>query len=399
MSPFARNAVVLGLLCAVGPFAIDMYLPALPDIESDLRATTSATQLTLTSYFIAFGLCQIAYGPLSDVYGRKAPLYAGLALFVVGSVGCALSPSVEWLIAARFVQGLGAAAMGVIPRAIIRDLHTGVEATRLMSLVMLVFSVSPILAPLGGSALIVPFGWRVVFVAVTIAALIATVLLAVMLPETRPAQERIKGDVRSVVGHFGTLFHDGYFLGLTFIGGLGMSSFFTFLSMSSFVYIKTYGMTLAEYSVAFSINAVGFIGMSQLASRLGGRFGMARVVMGAVTAYAGFAVLLLALTLAGFTSLWVLIPLLFTSFAFLGLVIPSTMVLSLENHGPIAGSASALGGTLQMLTGGAVIAIAGLFFNGTSLPMVITIALTAVAALAITMATLGPRKLAPQLAE
>ena len=399
MSPFARNASVLGLLCAVGPFAIDMYLPALPDIEADLGATTSATQLTLTSYFIAFGLCQIAYGPFSDVYGRKAPLYAGLALFVVGSVGCALAPTVETLIAFRFVQGLGAAAMGVIPRAIIRDLHTGVEATKLMSLVMLVFSVSPILAPLGGSALIVPFGWRAVFVAVTIAALIATVLLAVMLPETRPVQERIRGDVRSVLGHFGTLFRDWHFLGLTFIGGLGMSSFFTFLSMSSFVYIKTYGMSLAEYSVAFSVNAVGFIGMSQLASRLGGRFGMGRVVMGAVAAYASFAVLLLALTLAGFTSLWVLIPLLFTSFAFLGLVIPSTMVLSLENHGPIAGSASALGGTLQMLTGGAVIAVAGLFFNGTSLPMVVTIALTAVAALVITVATLRPRELSPQLAE
>lgn len=399
MSPFARNAIVLGLLCAVGPFAIDMYLPALPDIEADLGATTSATQLTLTSYFIAFGLCQIAYGPLSDVYGRKAPLYAGLALFVVGSVGCALAPTVETLIAFRFVQGLGAAAMGVIPRAIIRDLHTGVEATKLMSLVMLVFSVSPILAPLGGSALIVPFGWRAVFVAVTIAALIATVLLAVMLPETRPVQERIRGDVRSVLGHFGTLFRDWHFLGLTFIGGLGMSSFFTFLSMSSFVYIKTYGMSLAEYSVAFSVNAVGFIGMSQLASRLGGRFGMGRVVMGAVAAYASFAVLLLALTLAGFTSLWVLIPLLFTSFAFLGLVIPSTMVLSLESHGPIAGSASALGGTLQMLTGGAVIAVAGLSFDGTSLPMVVTIALTAVTALVITVATLRPRELSPQLAE
>ncbi len=399
MSPFARNAIVLGLLCAVGPFAIDMYLPALPDIETDLGATTSATQLTLTSYFIAFGLCQIAYGPLSDVYGRKAPLYAGLALFVAGSIGCALAPTVEWLIAFRFVQGLGAAAMGVIPRAIIRDLHTGVEATRLMSLVMLVFSVSPILAPLGGSALIVPFGWRAVFVAVTVAALIAIVLLATMLPETRPVHERIRGDVRSVLGHFGVLFRDWHFLGLTFIGGLGMSSFFTFLSMSSFVYIKTYGMTLAEYSVAFSINAIGFIGMSQLASRLGGHFGMGRVVMGAVVAYTSFAVLLLALTLAGFTGLWVLIPLLFTSFAFLGLVIPSTMVLSLEEHGPIAGSASALGGTLQMLTGGAVIAVAGLFFNGTSLPMVTTIALTAVAALVITMATLRPRELSPQLAE
>ena len=201
MTPFTRNAIVLGLLSAVGPFAIDMYLPALPAIAADLRTTTSATQMTLTMFFVAFGLCQIAYGPLSDVYGRKPPLYAGLALFILGSIGCALAPSVGWLIAFRVLQGAGAAAMGVIPRAIIRDLHTGTEATRLMALVMLVFSVSPILAPLSGSALIVPFGWRAVFVAVTIAALIATVLLATMLPETRPAHERIRGDGRDPARH------------------------------------------------------------------------------------------------------------------------------------------------------------------------------------------------------
>ncbi|MDB5632685.1 MAG: drug transporter protein Bcr/CflA family, partial [Tardiphaga sp.] len=198
-SSFTRNAVVLGLLSAVGPFAIDMYLPALPAIAADLHTSTAATQMTLTVFFIAFGLCQIAYGPLSDFYGRKPPLYAGLALFTLGSIGCALAPSVGWLIAFRFIQGTGAAAMGVIPRAIIRDLHTGVEATKLMALVMLVFSVSPILAPLTGSALIVPFGWRAVFVAVTIVSLIGLVLVASLLPETRLVHERINGSVRNVL--------------------------------------------------------------------------------------------------------------------------------------------------------------------------------------------------------
>lgn len=398
-SSFIRNAVVLGLLSAVGPFAIDMYLPALPAIAADLHATTATTQMTLTMFFIAFGLCQIAYGPLSDVYGRKPPLYAGLALFTLGSVGCALAPGVGWLVGFRIVQGMGAAAMGVIPRAIIRDLHTGVEATRLMALVMLVFSVSPILAPLTGSALIVPFGWRAVFVAVTVAALIGLVLVASLLPETRPVDERINGSVRNVLGSFGELLRDWHFLGLTFIGGLGMASFFAFLATSSFVYIGHYGLTPTQYSLAFSVNAIGFIGASQLAGVLGGRFGMVRVVIAAVSAYATFAVLLLALTLAGFDSLRVLIPLLFTSFAFLGLVIPSTMVLSLEDHGPIAGIASALGGTLQMVTGGVMIAVAGLFFDGTSLPMVATIALTAVAALVVTLSTLRGRAAAPQLAE
>ncbi|MDB5573854.1 MAG: Bcr/CflA family drug resistance efflux transporter [Tardiphaga sp.] len=398
MSTYVRNAIVLGLLSAVGPFAIDMYIPALPSIAADLKTTTAATQMTLTAFFIAFGVCQIVYGPVSDMVGRKPPLYFGLMLFTLGSIGCALSPSVGWLIACRFLQGVGASAVMVIPRAIIRDLHTGHEATRLMALVMLVFSVSPILAPLTGSALIVPFGWRAVFVAVTIAALIGLVLLATLLPETRPAHERISGSVRNVLGSFGELLRDGHFLGLTFIGGLGMASFFAFLATSSFVYIGHYGLTPTQYSLCFSINAIGFIGASQFAGALGGRFGMVRVVMAAVSAYAGFAVLLAALTLMGFDSLRVLIPLLFVSFAFLGLVIPSTMVLALERHGPIAGIAAALGGTLQMVTGGVMIAVAGLFFDGTSWPMVATIALTAVGAFLVSLATLRPRAL-PAMAE
>jgi DHA1 family bicyclomycin/chloramphenicol resistance-like MFS transporter len=398
-SSFTRNAIVLGLLSAVGPFAIDMYLPALPAITADLHTTTSATQMTLTMFFISFGLCQIAYGPLSDVYGRKAPLYVGLALFIAGSIGCTLAPSVGALIAFRFLQGTGAAAMAVIPRAIIRDLHTGVEATKLMALVMLVFSVSPILAPLTGSALIVPFGWRAVFVAVTITALIGLVLVASLLPETRPPAQRISGSLRNVLGGFAVLLRDRHFLGLTFIGGLGISSFFAFLATSSFVYIGHYGLTPTQYSLAFSVNAVGFIGASQFAGALGGRFGMTRVVMAAVSAYAGFALLLFVLTLAGFDSLFVLMPLLFVSFAFLGLVIPSSMVLSLEHHGPIAGIASALGGTLQMVAGGIIVAVAGLFFDGTTLPMVATITLSAVGAFVVALLTLRGHVMAPQLAE
>jgi len=232
-----------------------------------------------------------------------------------------------------------------------------------------------------------------------VAALIGLVLVASLLPETRPVAERINGSIRNVLGSFGELLVDWHFLGLTFIGGLGLASFFAFLATSSFVYIGHYGLTPTQYSLAFSINAVGFIAASQLAGRLGGRFGMVRVVMAAVSAYAAFAVLLLALTLLGFDSLYVLIPLLFISFAFLGLVIPSTMVLSLEDHGPIAGIASALGGTLQMVTGGIMIAVAGLFFDGTSLPMVATIAMTAVGALAVTLATLRGRGVATAMAE
>src|SRR5271170_813566 len=221
-STFLRNAIVLGLLTAIGPFAIDMYLPALPAISAGLNASTSATQATLMAFFVAFGICQIAYGPISDMYGRKPPLYAGLCLFVAGSIGCVFCPTIGWLTGFRFIQGVGASAVMVIPRAVIRDLHTGLEATRLMSLVTLVFSVSPILAPLIGSALIVPFGWRAVFIAIAIAAALGLLLVAFVLPETRPPKQRIKSSLKSVLA----LLSDQHFLALTFIGAFGMASFF-----------------------------------------------------------------------------------------------------------------------------------------------------------------------------
>lgn len=399
MSSYAKNAIILGLLAAIGPFAIDMYLPALPTITADLHATTAATQMTLMAFFVAFGICQIIYGPVSDMIGRKPPLYFGLVLFTVGSVGCAAAGSIQWLIVFRFIQGIGASAMMVIPRAIIRDLHTGIEATRLMSTVMLVLSVSPILAPLTGSALIVPFGWRAVFIAVTVVAVLGFILISAFLAETRPREERIAVSFASVLGGFGHLLRHGRFLGLTFIGALGMSSFFTFLASSSFIYIEHFGLTPTQYSIAFSANAAGFIGASQATAMLGMRFGMARVVTVATFLHAAFAVILLALTVMGLTGLPVLIGLLFCAFACLGLVIPSVMVLALDDHGPIAGMASALGGTLQMLTGGIMIVLVSLFFDGTALPMVTTIALCATGALILCWVTLRHREIAPQPAE
>ena len=391
-SDFLKNAITLGLIVAVGPFAIDMYLPALPTIAADLNASTAATQMTLMVFFITFGVAQIAFGPISDMIGRKRSLYFGLGLFALGGIGSGLSPSIEWLIFFRFIQGIGAAACMVVPRAVIRDLHTGIEATRLMSTIMLVFSVSPILAPLLGSAVIVPFGWRAVFVAVTIVAILAFALVAFALPETLRPENRVRVSLGSVLSGFGTLFRDPRFLGLTFIGGLGMASFFAFLASSSFIYIDHYGLTPTQYSLAFSVNAVGFIGASQFAAKLAGRYGFSRVIMTAVSAYAAIIFALFAITAAGVDDLATLMTALFVGFAFLGLVIPSTMVLSLEEHGPIAGMASALGGTLQFLTGAVMITVASLVFDGTSLPMVTIIAVCAAGAFVLAVLTLRRRE-------
>ena len=394
-----RDTIVLGLFSAIGPFAIDTYLPALPSIAVDLNTSTAVTQMTLTMYFLAFGLCQIFYGPISDMIGRKPPLYIGLALFIFGSIGCALAPNIAWLIAFRFIQGAGTACTMAIPRAIIRDLHTGLEATRMMSSIMLVISVSPMLAPLTGSALIISFGWRSVFVALTVAAFVSLALLFFLLPETRPAEKRLPISLRGMALGFGQLVRDWRFLGLTLTGGLGMASLFVFLASSSFIYISHFGLTPTQFSFFFALNAVGFIGSAQFATTLAGRFGMARLVMGAVSFYAFFALILLALTAAGVDSFAVLVLLLFCVFSCLGLIIGPTMVLALEHHGPLAGLASAFGGMLQMATGGLMIALTSLFFTKTALPMTAAIALCAVSAFVLAFATLGHREPAPQAAE
>jgi DHA1 family bicyclomycin/chloramphenicol resistance-like MFS transporter len=393
-SPFFRIALILGLLSAIGPFAIDMYLPALPTIGKDLHADTNVTQLSLLAFFISFSLAQLFYGPLSDMWGRKLPLYIGIAIFALASIGCALSPDIETLIAFRFIQGIGGAAGMVIPRAVVRDMHTGVEAARLMSLLMLVFSISPILAPLTGSAVIVFFGWRGVFWAVMIAALIGLVLMFTQMDETRLKEHRAESGIRSALAAYGQLLADRHFMTMAFIGGLAISSFLIYLANSPFILIEHYGLSPTQYSFAFSINAVSFFGVSQLTAFLGARFGLVPVMRMAV---AGFAFTLVALALvmgAGFTQLPVLAVFLFIGYGFLGLVIPTSAVLALENHGSIAGTASSLMGTLQFVTAAIIIAISSVFANGTAVPMTAGIGLVAAATFILTQLTVGRRRIA-----
>ena len=388
-SRFFRIALVLGLLSAIGPFAIDMYLPALPAIGSSLRADIGSVQMSLTVFFLALAAGQPFYGPVSDMVGRKPPLYFGLVLFAIASVGCALAENIETLIVLRFLQGLGAAAGMAIPRAVVRDLHTGNDAARLMSLLMLVFSISPILAPLVGSGVIAVAGWRGVFWAVTIAAIAGLVLIATSLTETRTADQRVESSLRSALSAYGVLLRDGHYLGLVFIGSFAMAGFFTYLANSSFVLIDHYGLSPTVYSIAFGVNAAAFFAAAQFNGRLGERFGLVRVVKGAVAACGAVMVAMFVYFLMGGDSMWVLLVLYFIASGLMGLVIPTTSVLALEKHGAIAGTASALLGTLQMLTGAVVMAIVGLFTDGRPLPMVAGMAGGALVAVLLTWLTLG----------
>jgi MFS transporter, DHA1 family, multidrug resistance protein len=387
-SGFLRLALVLGLLSAIGPFAIDMYLPALPSIGQSLGASVHAVQASLMAFFISLGIGQIVYGPVSDMVGRKRPLYFGLLLFAAGSVGCALAPDIETLVVLRFIQGLGACAGMVVPRAIVRDLHTGTDAARLMSLLMLVFSVSPILAPLAGSILIESLGWRSVFWAVTVLALLGLVLLATSLTETRSPEQRVDSSFASAITAYRRLLRDRRFMGLVFTGAFGMASFFAYLANSSFVLIDHYGLTPRQYSLAFAANAASFIGVSQFTGRMAKRYGLAPMVRVAVTGYALVMAVLLVVNLAGVDRLDVLLALLFVGYGFLGLVVPSIAVLALDQHGEIAGTASALMGTLQFATGVLVMALVGWFVEGTARPMVVGIAVCAGIAFLLAQLTL-----------
>ncbi len=391
-SRFFKIALVLGLLSAIGPFAIDMYLPALPEIGSSLGAAIGQVQMSLTVFFIAIGVGQLLYGPVSDMVGRKPPLYFGLGLFALASVGCALATDIEMLIALRFVQGLGAAAGMAIPRAVVRDLHTGNEAARLMSLLMLVFSVSPILAPLAGSAVIAFAGWRGVFWAVTLAAVVGLATITSVLKETRPAGQRVESSLGSALKAYGVLLRDAHYLGLVFIGAFAMAGFFTYLANSSFVMIDHYGLSPTLYSVAFGVNAAAFFGAAQLNGALCERFGIVRVVKSSVSACGLVMMAMFIYFLSGGDQLAVLIVLYFIASALMGFVIPTTSVLALEKHGAIAGTASALLGTLQMLTGAVVMSVVGLFTDGRPLPMVAGMAGGALIAVVLAWITLGGRK-------
>jgi len=386
---FTRLALILGLLQAMGPFAIDMYLPGLPAMGRELQASTAAVQASLMAFFLALGLGQLIYGPLSDRVGRKAPLLFGLAVFGLAGVGCALASDIQTLVALRFIQGLGGCAAAVIPRAIVRDLYSGHEAARLMGLLMLVFSVGPILAPLAGSLLIEQWGWRSVFWALTAIGALATLMTTLQLQETWPPARRAGGSWASSLSAYGRLLRDGHYLGVVLIGGLGLASFMIYLANASFVLMNRYGLSARAFSLAFALNAVGFIGGSQFGGFLSRRLGMARLVRWSTAASALSMSAAAALAWSGATSLAALLVPLFAGYAFLGLTLPCVTVLAMDRHGAIAGTAAALMGTLQFLVGALAMTLVGLFGAGHTTAMATGIALCALGAFCASLVVLG----------
>jgi DHA1 family bicyclomycin/chloramphenicol resistance-like MFS transporter len=365
---YLRTVVILGALTAMGPLAIDMYLPALPSIARDLQASPVLVQASLAAYFIGIALGQAMYGPFSDRFGRKPALYLGLSVFTLSSVACALISRVEPLIVCRFLQALGGCAPLVVPRAVVRDHFDQQDSVRALSLLILVMGLAPILAPLVGGQLLIAWGWRAIFWLLAAYGALSLTVVSLLLPESLPAHARRAQPLAFVLGTYGRLLGNRAFMGWVLSGGMIFSGLLAYISGSSFVFIELFGVRPERFGLFFGANAVGLIAASQINGWLASRYSPRQVVNAVmpVAAIAGLALVTAVSTgIAGFAGL--LVPL-FCFVACLGFVMPSTTALAMAPHGAVAGSASALLGTVQFSMGALSGALVGLLGNGTAVP-------------------------------
>jgi DHA1 family bicyclomycin/chloramphenicol resistance-like MFS transporter len=352
--------VILGLMTALGPFTIDLYLPALPAITKELHATESAVQLTLTGMLVGLGVGQLIAGPLSDALGRRRPLLAGIGLHVVASLLCAVSPNILLLGTLRVMEGLGAAAATVIALAVVRDRFTGHTAATAFSRLILVVGVSPVLAPTVGAQLLRWTDWRGIFLVLAVIGTVIAVLAGLALPETLPPVRRRRGGLRTTAGDYRRLLSDRAFVGLVLVTGFSMAALFAYVAGSSFVLQEQFGLTKQQFGYVFAINAVALIGAPQLNVVLLRHFTPYRILRAALVAGAVLAVVLLSLTLGGIGGLaGVLVPL-FLILGAVGFRGPNATALALSRHGDAAGTAASLLGAAQFGVGGLAAPLVGL---------------------------------------
>ena len=378
---FLLRAVVIGLLVAVGAFAVDMYIPGFAAIATELHTDPGTVQLSMTSFFMAQAVGQVVYGPISDAVGRRRPIFAGLLLFALASAAAAAAPTIGWLIAARFVQGFGAAGATVVPLAVIRDEHTGPDAAQLLALAMLSLSISPILAPVLGGLIVQFVSWRLIF-GVLIAISFAVGLLAwVQLPETHPPAARVSARPLSILLTYGRLLRNRRFMAPVLIAASAQSVLFLFISGSPFVFVTLHSVPPTTYGGLFALHAIALIGISQFNAPMLRWFGAARLIGGAALAASIAAIALAGLVAGGMAALWPFVALTLTLFTCLGLILGPAFLTAMEPFGAIAGAAAAVGIGVEFTCSSSATLVMGLLADGTALPMTILMAVAACASL------------------
>lgn len=361
-----KFTLLLGALSAFAPMSIDMYLPALPAMGRDFGTDVGTVQHTLAAFFIGIALGQLAYGPVSDAIGRRRPLLFGTGLYVLASLGCALAPTIESLVALRFVQALGGCAGMVIGRAVVRDLYTPQEAARVYSLLMLVMGVAPILAPTLGSSLLLVAGWRWIFAVLVLFGAACFLASAFMLPETRPVR---LAPVGGVMRGYWAVLSDRRFLFAALAGGFSTAGLFSYISGSPAVLIEQYGLSPQAYGIAFGVCAAALIAGSQINRHLLKTRQPIAVFRDATLVVPLLGLIVLAVGLSRLGGPWGLIAAIFVQLSAYGFILPNSAAVALTGHPERAGAASALLGTLQFGCGGLFSSALGPLYDGTPAAM------------------------------
>lgn len=383
--------LILGLLSAIGPFSIDMYLPGFPAIAADLHTSVDAVSYTLASFFIGVCVGQMLCGPLLDRFGRKIVLIIGLLVYLAASIGCALSTSIEMLIVFRLIQALGGCVGMVAPRAIVRDIFPVEENAKVFSLLILVLAVSPILAPTVGSYVIASMGWNYVFVVLTI--ITALILMAVIfwLPESRQPDPTFSLRPKPILNSFISVAKHPQFYTYAFSGGIASAGLFAYLSGSPFVFMKLYGVTEQQYGWIFALIAAGLITSSQFNSLLLRKYSSEQLMKTILIFQTVIGIGLLTGTVLDVLGLYGTIFMIFLFLSCQGFSFPNSAALSMAPFTKEAGSASALMGAIQMGLGAIAAAMVGFLNAKDAIPMTAVMAVCTSLGLIVLLA--GHRKI------
>ncbi len=385
---------ILGALSTVSPVAIDMYLPAFPQIATDLETTAPRIAFSLSSYLVGMAIGQIFYGPLLDRFGRKPPLYFGLLLFIAASIGCIFSGSVESLIAFRFLQALGGCAAQVAAVTMVRDFFPAEARTKVFSLLVLILGAAPLLAPTVGSFIAANLGWQWVFV--VLAGMISLLFAVVFffLPEGHEPDESVSLKLKPILVNFASIIREPQFYTYALAGAFSFAGLLVYIAASPIIFMEVFGVGAKTFGGIFAFLSIGIIGGSQVNLLLTRRFAGERILQVALVCQCLVSVVFLIGTLSESFGLVATIVLFFAFLLCLGILSPNATALALAPFGKNAGSASALLGFLQIGTGALASAGVGLFSSGSRLPAISILAATALTALLIL--TVGKRTIARQ---